>query len=318
MNRRTANKGIKKTKKNIKTMNNSPVNDMPKYMEGLDPESKVYKFYNEMDDETIHAHPKRCMCIDFQDPHDFNKNTRCTATAIKGSDFCERHQNCVSYLRNFLSGSEPDYRPELWSNPFVEGSHNCYSYFLNRQVRAVKEKCKEICLVKNKKGCPNNNSECSDLKPQPGDYELLKRTGSDKGKERIYRCPQMQEKILTDNPSIYPVPFNKKCPSGYYKGAMVVDSGVGIGYKKSSTKTNDKNEGNTYHFYRQDNDATWSHKPGISPVSNVDASGKLIYIPHFADRDYRKDSTDDDAIFYNEFCGYYCIPSNHKEHKKLA
>ena len=32
--------------------------------------------------------------------------------------------------------------------------------------------------------------------------------------------------------------------------------------------------GNTFHFYRQNKDGTWSHKPGVLPVTNKDASGK--------------------------------------------
>uniref|UniRef100_A0A6C0HNK3 Uncharacterized protein n=1 Tax=viral metagenome TaxID=1070528 RepID=A0A6C0HNK3_9ZZZZ len=293
-----------------------------KDMNGLGGPYNVYKYYNEWDDDTIHPKKQRCMCIDFQDANDFNKNSRCEKTAIKGSDFCDKHQNCVSYLRNFLSGSEPEFQPQLWSNPYIEGSHNCYSYFLNRQMRAVKEKCQEICLLKNKKGCPQNDSECSDLKQQPGDYDLLKRTGSDKDKQRIYRCPQMQKKILTDNASIYPIAFNKQCPANYYKGAMVIDSGVGYGFKQTGNNSNSSNnskkgEGNTFHFYRQDNDGKWSHKPGISSVDNKDASNKLIYVPHFANRDYRKEG-DDDSLYYNEFCGYYCIPTNQSEHKKLV
>lgn len=307
------------------TMNKAPVNHDQQvntadegYKSGLGGQYGVYKYYNEWDDETIHPKPKRCMCIDFQDLKDFNKHSRCAKLAIKGSDFCENHQNCSSYLRNFLSGSEPEYQPELWSNPFVEGSHNCYSYFLNRQVRAIKEKCQEICLTKSKKGCPDN-SECSDLKPQPKHYRSLQHTGIDSDSKKIYRCPQMQKSILADNPSILPIPFNKKCPANYYKGAMVVDSGVGYGYKKNDDNSNSsKNNGNTFHFYRQDSNGDWSHKPGISPVHNRDSNDKKIYVPHFANRDYRKDSDDDDALYYNEFCGYYCIPNNQTEHKKMA
>jgi hypothetical protein len=74
-------------------------------------------------------------------------------------------------------------------------------------------------------------------------------------------------------------------------------------------------KGNTYHFYRANNQGSWDHKPGISPISNLDASGREIYVPHFADRDYSNDS-DDDSIKYNNFCGYYCIPSN--VHRNLA
>ena len=272
----------------------------------------VYKFYSETDDETINNNDKekekekekvkRCMCINYKSNNDFQSYDRCTNKAIQNTDFCELHQNCKSYLRNFLSGYEPEYQPVKWSDPYVEGSHNCYSYFLNRQVKTVKEKCNEICSTKHKdnKSCPKDNSECTDLKPQPGDFYLIKKTGSDKEKERKYKCPNMQKKILNDNPSLIPVPFNVKCPNKYYKGAMVVDPD------------------NTYHFYRQNNNGTWDHKPGISPITNVDASGKEIYIPHFANRDYTDDKDNEDAINYTHFCGYYCVPDNKYIHKNLA
>jgi hypothetical protein len=101
----------------------------------------------------------------------------------------------------------------------------------------------------------------------------------------------MESKILADNKVLLPVEFNQKCPRNYYKGAMVVDPE------------------HTFHFYRQDKDGMWSHKPGISPVSRVDADKKPIYVPHFANRNYEKDDDDpEDQINYTDFCGYYCIP----------
>ena len=267
----------------------------------------VYKFYNKEDDDTMNisnnrTKNNRCMCVNYKSVNDFQTYDRCKNNVINNSDFCELHQNCKSYLRNFLSGYEPEYQPTQWSNPFVEGSHNCYSYFLNRQVRAVKEKCNEICVKSHKdnKKCPKDDSQCTDLKPQPGDFELIKKTGSDKTKERIYKCPNMQKKILNDNPSLIPAAFNVKCPNKYYKGAMVVDPD------------------NTYHFYRQNNKGTWDHKPGISPITDIDSDGKKIYVPHFANRDYRNDKNNDDAINYTNFCGYYCIPDNKYIHKNLA
>ena len=261
----------------------------------------VYKYYNSTDDSTINkeANKKRCMCINYQTINDFKTYDRCKNITLKNSDFCELHQDCQSYLRKFLSGSEIEYQPQVWSDPYIESSHNCYSYFLNRQVKAVKEKCNEICEKKHKASCPRKDSECSDLKPQPGDFYLIKKTGSDKGKERIYQCPNMQKKILNDNPSLIPAAFNQKCPKNYYKGAMVVDPE------------------NTYHFYRMNKDGTWDHIPGISKISNVDASGKKIYVPHFADRDYSNED-DEDSINYTNFCGYYCIPKNTIVHKNLA
>jgi hypothetical protein len=71
------------------------------------------------------------------------------------------------------------------------------------------------------------------------------------------------------------------CPSGTYKVALVVDPGV------------------DYHWYRQNPDGTWSHKPGHTEVTNVDASGNTVADPAAADRDYG-------SVNYSDFGGYYC------------
>lgn len=42
--------------------------------------------------------------------------------------------------------------------------------------------------------------------------------------------------------------------------------------------------GEDYHFYRLDNDGTWSHKSGRTPARNVDDSGNIITDPRTADR----------------------------------
>ena len=100
----------------------------------------------------------------------------------------------------------------------------------------------------------------------------------------------MHNKILSDNPELIPSRLLEKCPANHYKGPMVVDPG------------------NTFHFYRQNPNGSWSHKPGILPVANKDASKRDIVVPHFANRDYSK--IDDSEINYTDFCGYYCIPIN--------
>ena len=272
----------------------------------------VYRHYKKGDDSTFSDNRRRCMCINYKSLNDFNTYDRCGNDALDGSHFCQLHQNCKSYLMNFLSGSEYEDDTELWSNPFIEGSHNCYSYFLNTQVLPVRDKCAEICNTKYKstRECIND-SGCTDLKPQPGSYKETLKYGNDNNNPRIYKCPEMQQKILNDNPTIKPIDFNKRCPAGYYKGAMVVDS-------KGS-----KN-GNTYHFYKQVADGRFLHKPGINPVSAVDSpfegeKGREILIPHFARRDYSKPDNDgDEGIFYNGFCGYYCVPRNDIEHKNLV
>jgi len=295
-----------KNKRTKKMNKNNSDNPDPSLFKKLKENEWVYNYYNLDDDDTVNKskntkiNKKRCMCINYQSLNDFKTYDRCPRNAIKNTDFCELHQDCKSYLRNFLSGNEPEYNPKLWADPYIEGSHNCYSYFLNRQIKAVKEKCNEICEKKHKSSCPKKDSECTDLKPQPGDFELIKRTGSDKDKERIYKCPNMHNKIMKDNPTLQPVPFNAKCPKNFYKGAYVVDPN------------------NTYHFYRSNKDGTWSHKPGISSILNVDSSKQPIYVPHFADRNYEEDDNNDEAINYTNFCGYYCIPTNNTVHKNLA
>ncbi|MEX3957620.1 hypothetical protein [Trinickia sp. EG282A] len=57
--------------------------------------------------------------------------------------------------------------------------------------------------------------------------------------------------------------------------------------------------GYDFHWYRQDNNDKWSHKPGQSPARNVDNSGHLIGDPRTCDRGP-----------YVNFCSFYhCIPA---------
>ena len=74
--------------------------------------------------------------------------------------------------------------------------------------------------------------------------------------------------------------------NGYYKIALVID-----------------NDGNRqdFHWYRQNPDGTWSHKRGQGIVNNLDASGKIIYDPATADRNYSNDCN------YTVFAGYYMV-----------
>ncbi len=272
----------------------------------------MYALYSQLgdDDATLNkkAQDGKCKCMnytvrDMDTPLKMLESNielkKCNAPVKPGTDFCDKHQSCPQFLSKALSGDEVPFDPKLWKDPYVEGSHNCYAYFLDDRKDSIRTKCKEICITNNKKGCPNNDSDCQTLIPQPGDYYLMAKYGNLKKKEREYTCPNMNEKILSDNPGIKPARLMDKCPANHYKGAMVVD------------------RGNTFHFYRQNPDATWSHKPGILPVSTVDASNQKIYIPHFADRDY-SNVPRENPIKYNDFCGYYCIPRNEYHTTNMA
>ena len=201
---------------------------------------------------------------------------------------CIDYNQCKRKFSKLLSGNEPKYNPNRWNDPIIEGSHNCYAYFLDDHIPKIKEKCFKMC---NKKGkCDKKFKKCEDLKPQPGDYAGVFND--------IYQCKDMVEKIMLDNldkksnkRNISKVKFNQRCPKHYYKGAVVVDPN------------------HTYHFYRQDDNVRFSHKQGTLEIENKDANRDPIYVPHLADRNYNK-KKEKDGINYTDFCNYLCIPSN--------
>ncbi len=77
-------------------------------------------------------------------------------------------------------------------------------------------------------------------------------------------------------------------PSGKWKIAISISNEIS------------KELGPQYHFYRQDADGTWSHKPGDGPATQYDASGNKITNPQTADGDYG-------SVCYDVFCGYFII-----------
>ena len=242
-----------------------------------------------------------CKCVDYYEDNQnlFVKQKvingvptelKCNKTVKNGQHFCNKHKDCKNFLKKFTTGEEPDYNPGMWAHPYVEGSHNCYAYFLNDVMTSLKKKCKDICHEEGK-NCPSKPQKCRSLIPQPGDHHLFRKHGSLKKKTFNYDCKEMEQKIMNDNPSIKKTQLTDNCPSGHYKGSMVTDPG------------------STFHFYRQNKDGTWSHKPGTLPISREDANGLPIYSPFTANRDYAKPN-DKDPINYTGFCGYYCIPTD--------
>ena len=81
-----------------------------------------------------------------------------------------------------------------------------------------------------------------DGKPQPGyfsNFPPLRRSD--------YKCEAFFQRLKKDMPSLYKVKFGQRCRKGSYKGFIAIDP---------------KEEDQDYHFYRQDSDGYWSHKPG--------------------------------------------------------
>ena len=166
------------------------------------------------------------------------------------------------------SGSEPCYYPQKWSEDKL------VQYSHNCYAYALNDLFR----------IPRTGG-----KPQPGKYG----TGSSADK---INCKTIHELILDDNPGGIVIPVKKErlmkaCKPGFYKMFLMVNDA-----------------GEDYHFARQDSSGFWSHKPGSGKVSNKDASGKKIQIPHLSDWNYQK--KDAFGINYNVMCGYYCVSSS--------
>ena len=104
---------------------------------------------------------------------------------------------------------------------------------------------------------------------------------------KSYNCLEFYNRLRKDIPSLYLTTFDEKCRKGFYKGFIALDP---------------KLEDNDYHFYRQDHNGYWSHKPGRTNVINFDASGYKIINPLKADRKY-------DYFNYSKPCFFFCMNS---------
>jgi hypothetical protein len=107
----------------------------------------------------------------------------------------------------------------------------------------------------------------------------------------------MIARLLGDNPGLKMTTFETKCPAHTSKISLVVDPDE------------------DYHFYRQDKNGMWSHKPGGTEVTNKDATGRLIYDPGLAARNY---TTDDSTLDYDTSCGYFCLARDKPLHIKVG
>lgn len=117
-------------------------------------------------------------------------------------------------------------------------------------------------------------------KPQPGYYGRYPYLGLDD-----YNCLTFYKRLKKDIPSMYLINFNDRCRKGFYKGFIALDP---------------KDSDQDYHFYRQDNDGMWSHKPGRSKAVRTDASDNVITNPVLADRNYK-------YFNYSTPCFFFCL-----------
>jgi hypothetical protein len=75
--------------------------------------------------------------------------------------------------------------------------------------------------------------------------------------------------------------YNQACPCGSYKVALVIWPN------------------RDFHWYRQDDNGNWSHKPGKTAATNKDNAGNAIVDPQLANRGP-----------YTTFCECFCVDAN--------
>lgn len=103
-----------------------------------------------------------------------------------------------------------------------------------------------------------------------------------------FTCDRLEVRMRADIPDIAHVPVDREadpCPDGTRKIALAVDPG------------------RDFHYYRQDSDAMWSHKPGHNFVTRKDGSGDMIGNPRVSNRVNGRWN-------YHAFCGFYCVPAD--------
>jgi hypothetical protein len=128
-------------------------------------------------------------------------------------------------------------------------------------------------------------------KGQPG-YSSKVNISNDDNKE--YKCERFYHRIKKDNPTMYLTSFDEKCSPGFHKSFLAIDL----------------KEDKDYHFWRQDKNGYFSHKPGLTNVTNLDASGKKIKNPLKSDRNFTH-------YQYKKPCFFFCSnPKTSHAHSK--
>ncbi len=195
---------------------------------------------------------------------------KCPNPPLEGSAFCVNHQSCTAISP--LSGYEPSYDPDQWNkHKGVKEAHNCFAYAYRFMDMPKTPKC--------------TNESCPISFPQPGRASGYPKWSKIKGK----RCPDIIARALGDVPGSKRVPFTERCSKGMRKVAFIADP---------------KED---YHVLSEDNTGKWSHKPGSTDVTDIDASKRQIINPELANFDYP-----DSGLNYKHFCGYLCIPATKK------
>jgi hypothetical protein len=196
----------------------------------------------------------------------------CPNPVEKGQTFCIEHQKKGCTIKSPLTGSEPDFSPGDYNNDkAIQHSHNCFAYAMNVRDLEKIDECRK-----------NNNCRFHVPGKKKGHPDFSGQMGK--------TCSDVLGRTMTDAPRGYLIDFATPCKKNFSKIAVVVD------------------EENDLHYYREDSNGKWSHKPGGTKVTDKDAAGALIHAPHRASRYYPKEDANNTGLNYDSFCSYMCVP----------
>ena len=196
----------------------------------------------------------------------------CNQEVTRGEIFCAHHKTNGCPTKSPLTGAEPHFAPDEYNGDrAIQHSHNCFAYAMNVRDGEKIKSCRE------RNACrfhvPGKSKGHPDFSGKMGKT-----------------CSDVIGRTMADVPEGYLIDFSIPCKKGFSKIAVVVD------------------EDNDLHYYRQDSNGFWSHKPGGRPVTDKDAVGAKIYDPRRASRYYPKEDVSDTGLNYDSFCSYMCVP----------
>lgn len=188
------------------------------------------------------------------------------------------------------SGYEIVYEPSKWNDTPSIYSGNCYSYATNYSGLTIPGKLwNQKILTDND---PSNDSEVVDIEESLyAIYDIENRYYELKSPEEVGAIVVNAATLDAETMGgcFIPVEENEVCPPGTYKVALVLS----LIYSECG-----KDALVDFHWYRQNQDGSWSHKPGGAIVRDWDNTRVPIYYP-----------TPDmaDTWDYNCFVGYFAV-----------
>lgn len=198
------------------------------------------------------------------------------------------------------NGYEPERELYVWNNNKTISKHNCYAYVADDIMAGIDTKPqpgKRYYIDKSKFHKTFKNYHEYQSYNDNSNYEFHKKMLTYHGEMESsalmnqtmnnINCDNVLKRIQLDIPNLKLVSKNDTCPNDHYKGYVAV------------------HEGKDYHFWRQDQDGTWSHKPGGNYAVTTDADGCNIVNPSVSNRNFGR-------LNYKHECSYFCIPIDTK------